>query len=167
MKSRNKYSANFQMIGVFAFCLVLTLLASCSVLEGINLPSDETATPEVVEETSTPTITEEPTEELPTATPTPTEIFGIPARIIGYSLWVRSGPDTRYTMINGVLYGDEVTLLGRNADNTWYLCHLGWVFAEYVETDEDVNQLPILYDPDSGEPKPTPLTPTPKPEVDG
>jgi uncharacterized protein YgiM (DUF1202 family) len=148
------------VVNLMVLCLAL-LLGGC--ILGANSETPE-ATPTAEVET-TPDATEAPTAEPPT--PTPTKILEIKGRITASSLWVRSGPGTNYSLLNGVSFDDEVTLKGRNGDSSWYLCELGWIFAEYVHSDEDVSRLPVLYDPDSDEPSPTPITPTPQGEIEG
>lgn len=149
---------------VYSLCAIFLLaifLASCSLAEGLNVP--DVATP-----TFTPTTSPTPTEEpaTPTETPPPTEtpspeVNGV---ITASSMWVRSGPGSRYVMIGGVRFDDEVTLIGRTADNSWFLSERGWLFGEYIESESDLSVLPVLYDFESEAPTLTPITTTPEAE---
>ncbi len=127
----------------------------------VEAPQDESVSLQSVDAASP---TPQPTKEPPTVTPTPTatEMAGLPARITAGSMWVRSGPGTNYVMIGGVRYDDEVQLLGRTADAGWVLASQGWLFAEYVESDGDIDALPVLYDLEGDAPRPTPITSTPE-----
>lgn len=60
---------------------------------------------------------------------------------------VRAGPDDAFPILGTVFQGDEVGLLGRNADNTWWLiCCVfgrdipGWVDAESIEPEFPVDE---------------------------
>jgi uncharacterized protein YgiM (DUF1202 family) len=154
----------YQTRYVTALCLFFLLaivLASCSLAEGLNVPDATTPTftpttsPTATEELATPTETPPPTE-----TPSP-EVNGV---ITASSMWVRSGPGTRYVMIGGVRFDDEVTLIGRTADSSWLLSEQGWLFGEYVESESDLSVLPVLYDFENEAPTLTPITTTPEAE---
>ncbi len=149
---------------VCPLCVILLLaifLASCSLAEGLNVPDATTPT---FTPTTSPTPTDEPT--TPTETPLPTETPSpeVKAIITASSMWVRSGPGTRYVMIGGVRFDDEVTLIGRTADTSWLLSERGWLFGEYVESESDLSVLPVLYDFESEAPTLTPITTTPEAE---
>lgn len=151
--------------------MAVWLVSSMLWLSGCILEDGLAALQGAVEETpgdevGQETASEPPTDDVsqPTETLTPAAPLSIPGRVTANSMRVRSGPGTEYLMIAGVRFDAVVEISGRTADNTWLLSELGWLFAEYVEVDGDLNSLPILYDFDSGLPAPTPITPTPKPE---
>jgi uncharacterized protein YraI len=64
------------------------------------------------------------------------------------SLNVRQGPDTRYPTVGTLPQGEQVQILGRNEDSTWWAVSFGggtaWVFAELVTVEGDVSQVPVL-----------------------
>ena len=99
-----------------------------------------TATPiEVVTETPTPTV-------LPSATPTP-----VVAKITGPRVNVRAAPNTDAQIIGKVVEGDQVTLIGRNGDSSWFQVRISgvaepsWISASTMQvTSGDANQLPIV-----------------------
>jgi hypothetical protein len=56
---------------------------------------------------------------LPTATPvTPSPV---PAAVVSMSTWCRRGPGTIYPGISYLSPGEQVTLVGRNPEGTWWL----------------------------------------------
>lgn len=66
-----------------------------------------------------------------------------------YALNVRSGADTSFPAITAINRGQTVTLIGRNAANSWLKIQLsngtqGWASATYLNTGYDLNQLPIV-----------------------
>jgi SH3 domain-containing protein len=64
------------------------------------------------------------------------------------SVDVRSGPSTGETRLGGLLDGDTVTALGRNAAGNWLRVSLnglsGWVLADEVETAGDIQVLSLV-----------------------
>lgn len=141
------------------------LLSGCILEDGLAAlqgAAEETSLNESGQEIASETLTDDVSQ--PTETLTPVASLSMPGRVTASSMRVRSGPGTEYLMIAGVRFDAVVEISGRTADNTWLLSELGWLFAEYVEVDGDLNSLPVLYDFDSGLPSPTPITPTPKPE---
>lgn len=146
----------FGSIVVLAF-----LLSGCNLAEGLNVPVSVTALGSV---TATSTTTETDANPTETLAPTETPSLGVEAVITASSMWVRSGPGTDYVMIDGVRKDDEVSLIGRTVDSTWLLSERGWLFGEYVESESDLNALPVLYDFESDTPTLTPIQPTPEPE---
>ena len=99
-----------------------------------------TATPiEVGTETPTPTV-------LPSATPTP-----VVAKITGPRVNVRAAPNTDAQIIGKVVEGDQVALIGRNGDSSWFQVRISgvaepsWISASTMQVSSgDAIQLPIV-----------------------
>lgn len=88
--------------------------------------------------TATATITA--TEALLTvvpATETPEVISG---SVIARSLYVRNGPGMSYLVVGGLVKGDAVEIVGKNADGSWlqivYEDGRAWVSAQWVDLEE-------------------------------
>jgi len=67
---------------------------------------------------------------------------------------VRSGPGTQYLVVAGLRSGEQVTILGRNPDDTWYQIELpdgtsGWASAELLQLQDEGQEIPLVED--SGE----------------
>jgi len=65
------------------------------------------------------------------------------------SLRVRSGPGTDFSVVAGLRRNDQITILGRNTDNSWYKVSLpderiGWVSAEMIKLAEEELQIPLI-----------------------
>jgi hypothetical protein len=95
--------------------------------------------------TAVPTVVRLPTQPPPTATPAP-----VLAQVIEAKVNVRSGPSTKDKIISSLKKNDQLTLVGRNADNTWYQINIagaagpGWVFGETLHiVSGDPNTLPV------------------------
>ena len=96
----------------------------------------------------------------PTFTPIPPTETAVPlvqAVVNVPFLNVRSGPGTDYEQVATIIEGDQIELIGRISDSSWWLfcCvngdELGWVIGEAVDLPEDaetvvprVNQIPPL-----------------------
>ncbi|GAB4567633.1 MAG: hypothetical protein Kow0047_19920 [Anaerolineae bacterium] len=103
-----------------------------------------TPTPEPEAETQT---------EAPSAAPTTERlpaVVGKVARITADVLNVRAGPSTRYAVIHQLKLNEEVEVVGRNEDGSWLLVIYdratdarGWIYAEYAEVGEGVEDLPV------------------------
>ncbi len=116
------------------------------------IPTD-TATPTATEtaiptDTATPIPTDTAT---PTATATPiptvprTFIWGT---VTAESLNIRAGPGTDYDIVERLIEGTTVELIGRNEEGDWFQIRLyddleGWVKAEWIQTEADIDSLPI------------------------
>lgn len=121
--------------------------------------------------TPTKTSTSTPT-KTPTKTPTPQPI----AIVDTEGLNVRKGPGTDYDILGSVKRGDELVIVGRLADKSWYQIEYeelkGWVFGGLVIA-ENADQVPVITDiPPTNTPAATAtpaesLTPTPLPGVEG
>jgi uncharacterized protein YraI len=47
---------------------------------------------------------------------------------------LRQGPSTEFPIVGGAVEGQEILLVGRNADGSWYQLQSGaWIFAQLVE----------------------------------
>lgn len=112
-----------------------------------------------------PTEEQQPTEE-PQATPVPQPTAG-PKQVTATTtdvLNIRQGPARTTTAIGKLPSGTTVTVVGRNADGSWLQIQipekdqLGWVSADFVTVEGDVNSLPVVEA--SAQPKPQ-VTETP------
>ena len=156
------FAKNMMVIWLVA---VMLFLSGCVLEDGLaalQTRAGETPVDETDQEVAVDTLAGETAQS--TEAPALVVPVSIPGRVTASSMRVRSGPGTEYLMIAGVRFDAAVEITGRTADNTWLLSELGWLFAEYVEVDGDLNSLPVLYEFNSGLPSPTPITPTPKPE---
>ncbi len=124
-------------------------------------PTEEvTPTEEIaVDATETPEVT---ATTAPAASPTASVVTATAKERIN----VRGGPGTSYAVLAKVDQGKSLTVIGRNADNSWLQVQLadgstkGWASAEYLEVKGDVNSLPTA----SAPPPPAPTKkPTAKP----
>lgn len=59
------------------------------------------------------------------------------------SLNVRSGPGTNYSVAGNLPAGEPTMAFGRNSDGTWLQISVGWVFAELVSVNGDIDRLPV------------------------
>ncbi len=95
-----------------------------------------------------PTSTLQPTMvRMPTPAPTPLSVL---AQVIESRVNVRLGPSLNDKIVDRVQKGDLVTLIGRNADSTWYQVMIAsrtepaWIFGETLEiTSGNPNDLPV------------------------
>ncbi len=138
-----------------------------------DTPAAPTATP-TTEPTATPTDTAT-AEAIPTATPD-LQPRAVAASVIN----VRSGPGTVYGVSNQLAANQPVSIVGRNADRTWWQVDLGggslgWVAANVVDISGSVDAVALAENiPAAPTPRPTntpapvvvapnPPTATPKP----
>lgn len=72
------------------------------------------------------------------------------ATITATYLNVRSGPGTNYSSIGFVYNGEELVIVGRSADSSWYQLETrygtGWVSAAYLLTRNEYGGTPITSD---------------------
>ncbi len=160
----------------FAIGAVVLLLCAIALFFGVrNAPFFSTAAAK-----STPTVIVQvvpsPTEEAPTDTPaavTPTRVVATPTpKVVKVTLTdrlrVRQGPGTTFTVLDTLDSGTSLVAVGRNADSSWLQVQLpnttdlGWVSAQYVTVNGDVNSLPVVQDPGQ-KPAGTKATPTETP----
>ncbi len=131
-----------------------------------NLPSPQTtkmpaaATPTLDPPTSSAsTLTPSPiaTEvslELPTFAPTSTSSVFLAAPK-DQPVNCRFGPGVSYAVIGFLILGRQAQVIGRNADSTWWYVRNPsdpstscWLSADFVETEGNVQSLPVVNPPD-------------------
>lgn len=91
---------------------------------------------------ATPTLAPTPT-QTPAPTPTP-QVTGE----IKTNARLRAGPGQENVVINGLLTGEPVIILGANSERTWLYVltpngEEGWVFAELVKLPVPLEQIPL------------------------
>ncbi len=64
--------------------------------------------------------------------------------IANTNLNIRAGPGTRYRIDGSVPAQTPLIAYGRSEDSTWLRVVQGWVFAELVTTEADVEDLPVV-----------------------
>jgi hypothetical protein len=107
-----------------------------------------------VRQTATPTVTVSATSE-------PRPVSELRALVAAQALNVRSGPGVVYAREGALTRGAQVVLDGRDAAGSW--AHgreagdglAGWLAADYLAVEGDVQALPILAAPPSPTPAPT------------
>ncbi len=60
---------------------------------------------------------------------------------------LRAGPGTTYRVLARLAVGDELTVIGRNSDSSWYqakhgAANFGWLSAGYTTPDGDCSKAP-------------------------
>ena len=95
--------------------------------------------------TAVPTRVALPTLPPPTATPAP-----VLAKVIEKTVNVRNGPTTKNKVVSSLKQNNQITLVGRNSDSTWFQVNIagqtepGWVFAQTLQiASGDPNSLPV------------------------
>jgi uncharacterized protein YgiM (DUF1202 family) len=109
-----------------------------------------------------PASTTEPSPGAATPVPTPTSaptarpddmgiLSGPLARVNTSTLNVRQGPGTNYAPVGTLVQDDQVQIVGRNVDSSWWAIQYGngtgWVIASLVITEGDVSQVPLVAAP--------------------
>jgi uncharacterized protein YraI len=74
---------------------------------------------------------------------------------------VRSGPSSQYSINDYLSEGDCVTLIKRNADNTWVKFSKGWVSLAFIKVAGNISRLPVAIGIQATLVKPTPANPIP------
>lgn len=106
---------------------------------------------------SIPTLTP-PETSPPQASITPTFAGPLSGRVSSTFLNLRSGPSTLHTWLGTFPEGTEISATGRISENEWVRVELenaegdiitGWMAVAYLELDDDIEKLPIIYFPDS------------------
>ena len=98
-----------------------------------------------------------------TATPAPTPFFTVNTDWIN----VRQGPGPEYPVIDTIPRGEQYNVRGRNPAGTWleFCCvknQRGWIYAQYLIVNVDVNAIPTVRATPTVPPSPTPTrTPIP------
>jgi len=92
----------------------------------------------------------------PSVTPSPTNppyTGPITGRVSAFSVNLRNGPSTLHTVIGSYPGGTELLVTSRVAENDWVEVdingHIGWMFAELLVIEGNMNSLPIITFPDS------------------
>ena len=125
----------------------------------VDAPQDQV--PVVMAETQQPPPPGDspPSETTPAAPSTP--LVAITA-VVNADSNLRSGPGTEYDRVDGVNFGEEVSVVGISADGTWYLLESGvWLFADLLVEAVDV---PVVTE--DGVPEPPDTTETEQPETE-
>lgn len=108
-------------------------------------PAPDILPPAVTPESSTsggsgPTATEE-INQIPNLPP------GLPGTVNAITP-VRQGPDPSYQIVLTAGQNEEVSVVGRSADATWYVIQVGtgygWIFASFVNVTGDTSTLPVV-----------------------
>ncbi len=103
-----------------------------------------TQTPSVTLATATPTPTSSNLILVPTMTPTPVATVALvkPTALTNANL--RSGPSTEFPILGGTTIGEELTIVARNADNSWLkLNNGGWISTRLVNNPPDAATVPV------------------------
>ena len=88
-----------------------------------------------------------PPSEVDTASPS-TQLAPVTA-VVNADSNLRAGPGTEYDRVDGVNFGEEVSVVGISADGTWYLLESGaWLFAALLVEAVDVPVVTEDTDPD-------------------
>ncbi len=109
-----------------------------------------TATPTEVTLTPTATNTRRPTETpRPTATRRPTATTRPPDAVVNSeTLNMRSGPGTAYQVVTTLKQGDELTVLGVNADRSWIQVRhsgvTGWVAVDLCQVNRNLATVSVV-----------------------
>lgn len=94
-----------------------------------------------------------------TATPVPPVTAVTPT--VSSNANLRAGPGTEFPVIGGTVTGQTLTIVGRNADGTWFrLDNTGWVFGELVNNPPALDTVPVV-NADGTPIEPVAATPTP------
>jgi len=80
---------------------------------------------------------------------------------------IRRGPGLQYSVLKLGMRGDQYTLTGRSADDTWWqICCIeelpGWITQQYVDTDGSVDAIAVVA-PDTDVQAPVVVPPTSQP----
>jgi SH3-like domain-containing protein len=144
----------FYQICVILFCGLM--------LQGCSLPGKTvttTSTPEdVVALTMIPisseTLQPDPTNTpsiMPSSTPFPTETPFVPfsASVWADNVNVRTNPGYLFPSLRLIAQGTSLTILGKSPGGEWMYARIpdgttGWVFAQLVQSDVDLQAVPVI-----------------------
>ena len=116
----------------------VTPTATSEVSETVQI----TSTPEITATAEITTSSEVTTSTEPAADATPAAPGG-PTITVDANL--RSGPGTEFPVIGGTITGDALTIVGRNADASWYrLNNGGWVLGRLVANPPANVDVPLV-----------------------
>jgi Bacterial SH3 domain len=135
-------------VSAFWFWIVmLILVCGCGTIFITMTPifPKETAAPPRVVATEPPITATEPK---PTATQVPTAA-PVTAKVTENVVNLRAGPSTNDKIVGKLAKDDQLTLIGRNQDSTWYQTDAshqkGWVFGQTIQiTGGDAKSLPVV-----------------------
>ena len=143
---RGEHLPTLAMSAFWFWIVMLILLCGCGVIFVTMTPifPKATAAPPRVLATEPPLT---PTQPKPTATPVPTAA-PVSAKVTEDVVNLRAGPSTNDSIIGKLARDDELTLVGRNQDSTWYQTgpnhQNGWVYGQTIQiTGGDANGLPV------------------------
>lgn len=163
----------------FAFGALVLLLCAVVLFFGVRglpqfsganvsaSPTQEEATEEPTDILPTETVELQPTEETQpteaaTAEPQPTPEPQVVTAVTTDVLNIRAGPARTTASLGKLQKGQQVTVLGRNGDGTWLQIERpdgagqGWVSAEFVTLNGDINTLPVTSGENGAQPTETP-----------
>jgi uncharacterized protein YraI len=73
------------------------------------------------------------------------------AKVTERSVNVRSGPSTKNKILSSVKLNNQITLIGRNSDSTWFQINVagggapGWISGQTIQiVSGDTNSLPVV-----------------------
>jgi uncharacterized protein YraI len=127
---------------MFFLLIVTFILSACSNQSGTTIKSTSTKTPRP---TNAPTSIPRATS---TRRPTSTPKITLEGCVNVSSVFVRSEPTTQSNSLGGISGGDCVKLTGRDQYSNWvqfqYGSSKGWIYMEYMTTDGNTNNLPVI-----------------------
>ncbi|MFO7633566.1 MAG: SH3 domain-containing protein, partial [Caldilinea sp.] len=79
------------------------------------------------------------------ATPDAPAATGVVTPTVTVDANLRAGPGTEFAVLGGTVTGQEINIVGRNADGTWFrLDNDGWVFATLVANPPPPANVPVV-----------------------
>jgi hypothetical protein len=139
------------MLILSVLCLGFLLMAGFPTVSAEIRAATHTELPPTVTNTPNPTRTSVPSHTpshtrtpspMPTNTYTPTPVMVV-ACVQGVNLRVRSGPGTHYETTAGLANGECVQLEGRNEAGDWLEYSHGWISAEFLSYEGQLDHLPV------------------------
>ena len=107
--------------------------------------------------TPSPTPAVEATPEAPAATGVVTPTVTVDANL-------RAGPGTEFEILGGTITGQEINIVGRNADGTWFrLDNGGWVLGTLIANPPALDTVPVVNNDGTSVEAPAAPTATPAP----
>jgi hypothetical protein len=142
--------------------IILSLIAACANSTPSTPSSGDIQTAIALTQAAQSTLTASvisptPADTLqPSVTPSPTTPVytgPISGRLSAFFVNLRNGPSTLHKVIGSYEGGTEVLVTSRVAESDWVEVeigdHVGWMFAELLDIDGNVNSLPVITFPDS------------------
>ena len=163
----------------FAIGAIVLMLCAVALFFGVRNaplaflagPSATSTATEVAVVDSSPTVEIIPTDTQPpaaTSAPATATPNGVTVTLTD-NVRVRAGPGTKFGVLATIANGTTLTAVGRNADSSWIQIQLpgktdlGWMSAQFVTANGDVNSLQVVESPPTT--APTNANPTKKPSV--